>query len=285
MEKIVGRVESVTGIKGVTILADGEKRSIPFASLFDLETDRSDAHLAAEEAFQKGKDSGDRSDFSRALELFRSARSTENRYWVKQLLTARIVDSQVALGEAGHAADEFFLLVQTDPATPYLASLPLDWTGRLSLSGLATDQKRLLSWLEPTANPSGKVNPAGRLLAASLLLSGAERSRAITALRELVTLRSPDPNNNDLTEYCRCLSLLAMAQLWKTSLAAGPKPADVRRWAATLDHFPPSLAVGPAEVVARGFQKTGQPEAAEEILLKWKSKRLAPQGSPNQERP
>ena len=276
-QTITGEIERITGAGGVTLLAaDGTKTSFPMSRLLDLEIVRNQPHTEAEALFAEtfdagaslagaslaGEESGASEKLVEALALFRQARSEEKRYWVQQLLTARIAATLFALGERGRASEEFFLLCQTDPFTPYLSSIPLEWTDRPpDLSGVTTDAKTLAAWLDDSANPTGRINPAGKLLAATLLLSGPLRTQARAALDSLVTLRSPLPDNADVTEHCRAVALLATAQIWRLKLAAGPKPEEVKIWRQALDRFPPTLAAGPSLVVALALERIGESDA------------------------
>lgn len=266
---ILGRIQSITGAGGAVILGDGDKsESFPMSQVLDLETFRSPSHAAGDAALAEGIDAQNREKLTEALSLFRTARkSEEERYWVKQLLTARIVETLAALGESGEAAEEFFLLCQTDPFTPYLSSIPLGGENSSRAAGLSSDPATLAAWLDDRKNPTGVLNPAGKLLAAALLLSGPFRREARAALDELVTLRSPLPENIDATEHCRAVSLLASAQLWRLKLAAGPKLEEAALWRRALSRFPPTLAAGPTRIVALAFERLGDSETAEELRL------------------
>lgn len=266
---IRGRIQSITGVGGVAIIsAEDKSESFPMSQVLDLKTVRTPSHAAGDAALAEGLAAQNQEKLAEALSLFRTARkSEEERYWMKQLLTARIVETLAALGESGEAAEEFFLLCQTDPFTPYLSSIPLGGENPARTPGLSSDPATLAAWLDDRKNPTGVLNPAGKLLAAALLLSGPFRREARAALDELVTLRSPLPENVDATEHCRAVSLLASAQLWRLKLAAGPKPEEAALWRRALSRFPPTLAAGPTRIVALAFERLGDSETAEELRL------------------
>ena len=264
--EITGTIISITGGEGLTIRTeDGKTRSFPMTAVLELETERAPSHAVGEEAFRHGVETGSAEEIQKALLLFREARrNEEKRSWVLRLLTARVVDCLTLLGDSDRAAEEFFLLCRTDPLTPYLSSVPLPWRNRFT-GEIGVDRTTVTAWLTPETNPTGKWNPAGELLAASILLDGPDRKRGIEILRELVGMQNPFPENPDAVEFCRTVSLLAAAQLWRMKLSLHPKPEEVDLWRKALDRFPAAVAAGPTDVVARALEKTGNSAAAEDL--------------------
>lgn len=281
---VTGTIRSITGAEGVTIQSagSGETFSFPMTTVLDIVTERSPSHAAGETFFDRGIKTGDREEFSKALLFFREARrNEEERAWSCRLLTARIVDCLVMLGDGEQAAEEFFLLCRADPLTPHLSSVPLPWSDRFTSSSVPR-QTSTAEWLEPEKNPTGKWNPAGRLLAASILLSGPDRKKGIAALQELAGMRNPFPDQPDAAEFCRTVSLLAAAQLWRMKLPLIPNKGEVEKWEKALDRFPVSAAAGPTYVVARALEKAGDQEGADDlyqrIRIQWPAFRRTLEG-------
>ncbi|MDO4586904.1 MAG: hypothetical protein Q4C95_06345 [Planctomycetia bacterium] len=223
-------------------------------------------------AFDLGRKSGKKSDFLRALTIFQEIRKEkETPYSVQLELQAKIVATHQALGQDLEAVLEFLLLCRTDSSVQFIDEIPLFWSNRemsTANARLKTLESAILPWLEPINNPSQKWNPVGQLLAASVLLfSDQYRQQAIQILQNLVVLESPDPENVQTVEFCRKISLLATAQLWRQKLIQPTlKESDVDFWQKTLQRFPVSLKYGPYFLIGEGYRKLKNDKALDAYL-------------------
>ena len=267
-------VVSISGRNGLTALIQNERKTFSFRSIERVELNVSNEFQKGVDAFESGKKTGAKTEFERALELFKTARQTSERSLEKEWATAKIVETYSALGRDDEAANEFFLLCRVDPYSPYLTSAPLRWVNQTTLKrGSSLDAKSLAEttaaqWLDPKDNPSGTFNPTGRLLAASILLNSTQRSKeAVAAMQALVALEAPDGSSEDAIETCRAISLLATEQLWRAAVLRKPTEREVSHWAKTIEATPDELTSGPRFLLAQGQKSLGQDElAAREFL-------------------
>ena len=266
---------SLSGRGGATICVGNETQTVPTSSFERLEISVSDDFLAGIEAFEAGRRSGVNSQFLRALTFFQQARKSTERRLEKEWATAKIVETLVALGRDDEAVVEFFLLCRVDSYSVFLPSAPLRWTNQTTISrGSNTEARRQAEtnaqeWLERTNNPSGRPNPVGRLLAASVLLTSPQFGKEATeAMRDLVVCESEEENDSELNQTCRLISLLATAQLWRLALLKKPSEKEVDRWTQTLELLPQNFKLGPTALIALGRKSLAQDELAASNFLR-----------------
>ena len=262
-------VLSLSGRGGATISVGNETQTVPTSSFDRLEIAVSDDFLVGVEAFETGRRVGANSQFLRALTFFQQARKSTERRLEKEWATAKIVETLVALGRDDEAVVEFFLLCRVDSYSAFLPSAPLRWTNQTTISkGSDAEARRQAEtsareWLKSTNNPSGRPNPVGRLLAASVLLTSPQFGKEATdAMRDLVVCESEEVNDSELSQTCRLISLLATAQLWRLALLKKPSEKEVDRWTQTLELLPQNCRLGPIALIAMGRKSLAQDELA-----------------------
>ncbi|MBR5759832.1 MAG: hypothetical protein IKX88_14680 [Thermoguttaceae bacterium] len=268
-------VTTISGSGGLTALVQNEPKTFSLGSIERVELSVSDEFRRGVDAFESGKRTGAKTEFERALELFKTARQTSERRLEKEWATAKIVETYSALGRDDEAASEFFLLCRLDPYSPYLASAPLRWVNQTTLKrGSSLDSKNVAEataaqWLALKDNPSGTFNPTGRLLAASILLNSSQHSKeAVAAMQALVALEPPDDADEDAVETCRAISLLATEQLWRAAVLRKPTEREVAHWSKTIEATPGELTLGPEYLVALGQKSLGQDDLAARTFLR-----------------
>jgi tetratricopeptide (TPR) repeat protein len=233
-----GRVIDYTGRELRLQLPSGVERAFPADQVLQVETERGPQHAEADKRFARG-------EFDAALNLYREARASEPRPWVRRQITARIVWCHRSLGQMEWAGKEFLdVLLAGDPTTPYFACIPLAWfPSPASLSMERTAQE----WL-------GRDElPAAVLLGASHLMSSASRGKALEKLNKLAA--DPDPR----------VRLLAVAQTWRPLVVTADE-RQLARWRATIAEMPEPLRAGPYYVLASA---EAQRQNWEEAALAW----------------
>jgi len=237
--KLTGRVLDYTGQQLRLELPGGRQQDYPSAQVRGIETVYGQQQTLADEAFAQGQ-------FEPALQLYRKAIESESRSWVRRQIAARMVVCYQALGQVQQAVETFLLLVRSDPDTPDFGCIPLAWTFK---DTGPTVQQAATQWL------AKNDLPAAVLLGASHLLTGNQRSLAVSRLEHLTA--SADAR----------IALLAQAQLWRTEL---PKAtlAQVNLWEGTVERLPESLRGGPCFVVGQAYVRLEQWEKAATALLR-----------------
>lgn len=233
-----GRVIDYTGRELRLQLPNGLERTFPADQILRIETQHGPQHVEADKRFARG-------EFDAALNLYREARASEPRPWVRRQITAQIVWCHRSLGQMEWAGKEFLdVLLAGDPTTPYFACIPLTWfpsQASLSLERTAQD------WL-------GRDElPAAVLLGASHLMSTASRGKALEKLNKLAS---------DADERIR---LLAVAQTWRPLVVTADEH-QLARWRATIEEMPEPLRAGPFYVLASA---EAQRRNWEEAALGW----------------
>ncbi|MFH1923468.1 MAG: tetratricopeptide repeat protein [Planctomycetota bacterium] len=215
-----GRVLDYTGRELQLELPGGLKRSFPAEEVLRIETQHTARQVEADRRFNEG-------EYGSALALYREARSTEPRRWVRRQITARMVWCHRALDQPELAGAEFLVLLLDDPTTPYFPCIPLAWVA--SQPSLALE-RAAEEWL------GRDEMPAAVLLGASHLMSTGARAKALERLKGLAA---------DADERVR---FLAFAQTWRASIVTAD-PAELASWLATVERMPEPLRAGPYYVL------------------------------------
>lgn len=267
--RLVGRLERLSGGDGATFVVDGATRRIPLAEIERIDADVSETFRRADEALTSGRRAALDSELRRALALFKESRATASRRFEKEWATAKIVETELALGLRDEAVVEFFLLCRLDPYAAFLPSVPLQWLNRRTARSDATPraEDEAAKWLDRIAAPTNAPNPVGRLLAASVLLrSPRYGTKASDALLELSVCEAPDGAEPDAVETCRVVSLLAAAQRERDELLRKPGAKDVERWRRVADAIPDAWKPGPCALVGFGEKTLGNDADAARYL-------------------
>ncbi len=177
--------------------------------------------------------------FAEAAATYSRAREEEPRTWARRQIMAQLIESHGATGNVVAAAEEFLILVASDPETAAWELAPLAWR--------STDDANLLTraqqWIRDVRNPPKQ------LLGASWLLAGPQRAEAITALNTLASGTN------------KRLARLATIQLWRTRIVTSPAD-EPARWLAGLERLPVEVRSLGYYFVAEGFARHNQPEQA-----------------------
>lgn len=183
-------------------------------------------------------------EFRSALDLYGDARTAESRLWMRRQITAQMVWCYRGLGQLEPAAEEFLVLIQSDPATPYFACIPLVWVTAEPTLSL---ERKSRDWL-------GRSEvPAAVLLGASYLMSARSRPQALDCLKRL----TGDPDQR--------IAFLALAQTWRAEAVT----ADEKRlaaWRDTVERMPEPLRAGPYYVLGLAW---AQRQRWHEAALAW----------------
>lgn len=246
-ELVESRLSGRTGVEG-RLSDGGDPARFSTSEVESLEIAVSTEFRRGLEAYDAGRLTGSDAELRQALDRFQGARKSARGRLEKEWATAKIAETLQRLGRGDEAAAEFFLLCRLDPMTSFLSSAPLRWTLDASRgesydpSASRHAEALALEWIKPVDNPTGKANPSGRLLAASILLEfPSRRKEAQEALRALATLEASDDASHDEAESARRIALLAIAQLWRLDALGGPKASLVDRWTKTTELLPESL--------------------------------------------
>lgn len=211
-----GQIEEYDGQGLVLATPQGRKETIPLEKLVDFQTTSTPEELTGDQLRIAGQ-------LAEAVEAYKKARRAEPRKWVARRIATRLIDCYDGLGQIDQAGEEFLAIVAVDAETPHFGSIPLAWRTP-SLSGPVIT--RAAKWLAATDQP------AAALLGASWLLGGADRAKAMKALKSLSS--DIDPR----------IAHLATAQLWRTTLVTSTV-ADAEKWQQQINRMPPELRAGP----------------------------------------
>jgi hypothetical protein len=210
----------------------GTVEAIPLAQVTEWRTTWTATKLQADALFAERK-------FTDAAAAYARARDEDPRTWARRQIMERLIECHLATGYTASAAEEFFILVASDPETPAWELAPLAWQS-------SSDQEttaRAAQWFRDARNP------AKQLVGASYLLASPQRADAATALQTLST----GPN--------KTIASLAAIQLWRTRIASSTAD-EPARWLAGLERLPTEVRPGGYFVIGEAFARHNQPEQA-----------------------
>jgi len=210
----------------------GNVEAIPLAQVTEWRTTWTMTKLQADALLAERK-------FTDAAAAYARARDEDLRTWARRQIIERLIECHLATGNTVSAAEEFFILVASDPETPAWELAPLAWKPNSEPEIAA----RAGQWFRDTRNP------AKQLIGASHLLVGPQRADAATALQSLST----GPN--------KTIASLAAIQLWRSRVASST-PDEPARWLAGLERLPSEVRPGGYFVIGEAFARHNQPEQA-----------------------
>lgn len=237
--RVSGEVLDFNGQQLRLRAASGGESTIPTSRVLDIETTWTESHVEADRLFAERQ-------FAEARSKYRVAIQDEQREWARRRILAQIVRADVATGDVESASVDFLQLAAADPTLQYFDAIPLAWN---PYEPTASFERRAKAWL------AGE-SAAGRLVAASWLLSTSQRGTATAALRQLTN--DADPR----------LSQIATAQLWRTQLVTA-SVEELGRWEKQIDRIPAPLRAGPYYTLGRALARhDDQHERAALTLLR-----------------
>lgn len=237
-QQVRGTVVDYTGQQIIIRRESGQEERYDGRRVIDIVSSFAEAHTQAERLMAEGR-------YGDSLPLLREALRAETRPWVRRRILARSVLAYQQAGQVEVAGEAFSLLLQSDPATPEFAVIPLAW---LNEAPPASVESAAGKWL---ASPQ----PAVRLLGASWLLTSPRRGEAARQLEQLA--HHDDP----------AIALLATSQLWRTQLVT-VKAEDLARWEQLVERMPASVRSGPYWLLGQAAARLGQHESAALYLLR-----------------
>jgi len=229
--KQTGEVLEYTGDGLVLKTSRGRKTTIDAELVINIETTKSPLHRKGDLALASR-------DYDGAISHYNAAvlAKEEHRGWVQRMMLASLLRCYQATVRHDEAGRLFAQLVEADPKTPYLDTIPLAWS-----TGQRAGDRQITTWMSSRQH-------AVRLLGASYALSTPRRELAIKVLEQLTA----DENST--------LRRLAQAQIWRTRI---PQPNDdVDDWESVIQQLPASLQAGPYYVWGQALAVTGQHERA-----------------------
>ncbi len=237
-----GRVVEYSAAGLVLERPDGRRQSYPADQVVSVRSEKTAAHLAADESFDLGR-------FAQAVDQYREAKESEKRRWVWQQMTVRRVWCYRALRQVEWACQEFVLLPRLGIpiSDEQMACIPLAWTAGQPSETL---QSAAVQWLGYTDDPVVAL-----LGASHLLMAGSRSSEALARLKQLATAADSR------------VAQLAQAQIWRTvTPTAGPAPLDT--WSRLIEQIPEPLRAGPYYVLGHARTNHKQHEQAALALLR-----------------
>lgn len=235
--RLQGGVIDYNGQELVLAIPGGMERRFPSAGVLKIETKRTAQQEEGDRLFAQGK-------WQQALRAYMAAETQETRAWVRRELMAQVIWCHHYLDQDHLAGEHFMALLASDPKTPYFDCIPLAWITREASPSL---EAKAQQWMQHS-------NSAAQLLGASHLLGTSQRVQAIEQLRQLRF--DSDPR----------VAALARCQLWRTQPSINA--SAIAEWEKTLATVPESLRAGPYFVLASGYSRQVQPEAAALLYLK-----------------
>lgn len=184
----------------------------------------------ANQLYQKG-------EYRQAISETTNLRGANLLPWQQRALLANSIDSLRALGMMDRAGQEFLRLAKLNPPSLLYFSMPLLWTNdNLDRKSIQSAQE----WMK-------EDDEHAKLLGASWLLSGNQRSDAISALESLSNSSNP------------IIRQLAATQLWRSIPAAEVSSRLSPKWSAARDSMPIPIQWGPTIVLADKLEQSGNP--------------------------
>jgi tetratricopeptide (TPR) repeat protein len=177
--------------------------------------------------------------YTEAAALYVRAREEEQRPWARRQIIGRLVEVHGATGNLAAAADEFLILVTSDPETSFWEIAPLGWRS----TDDANLHARAVQWIRDTRTP------ARQLMGASWLLAGAQRAEALATLQSLAN----GPNKR--------IASLAALQLWRTRIVTST-PDEPPRWLAAVERLPTEVRPIGYFCIGEAFARHNQPAEA-----------------------
>jgi tetratricopeptide (TPR) repeat protein len=218
-----GEIVEYTGESLQLKSSSGRVENIPAARVVDIRSTWTLTHERGDSLRAEGK-------LEEAINAYKQALRDESRVWARRKIMAELVGCYAELGRFDSAGEEWLAIVKSDQLTMHYEVIPVAWHAILPDAAL---ESRAMAWLN-------RKEPAPQLLGASWLLTGAQRSAAITALEALVTSKTADPR----------IRSLAQIQLWRTKLVTA-KLDEVQRWQSAIEQMP-------AEIRASGYFVAGE---------------------------
>ena len=212
----------------------GRVENIPAARVVDIRTQWIPAHERGDSLRAEGK-------LDEAINAYKLAKRDEPRAWARRKIMAELVACYAETAHFDTAGDEWLTIVSSDQQTMYYTVVPVAWS---SIPPDPALQTRAAAWLNSKA-------PQAQILGASWLLTGPQRSAAITALDGLVSSKTIDPR----------VRSLAQIQLWRTKLVSA-KLDEVQRWQSAIEQMPADVRASGYFVVGEALARLEKPEAA-----------------------
>ena len=235
-----GEIVEYTGESLQLKSSSGRVENIPAARVVDIRTTWTLTHERGDLLRAEGK-------LEEAINVYKQAQRDESRAWARRKIMAELVGCYAELGRLDSAGDEWLAIVKSDPLTMYYDVMPVAWN---SLPPSAALESRAAAWLNRT-------EPAAQVLGASWLLTGPQRSAAITALETLVTGKTVDPR----------IRSLAQIQLWRTKLVSA-KLDEVQRWQSAIEQMPAEIRASGYFVVGEALDRLEKPTEASLAFLR-----------------
>ncbi|MGI8978912.1 MAG: tetratricopeptide repeat protein [Pirellulaceae bacterium] len=229
-----GEVVDFTGESLQLKSSSGRIENIPAARVVEIRTQWTPAHERGDALRGEGK-------LEEAINAYKQAKRDEPRAWARRKIMAELVVCYAEVGRFDVAGDEWLAIVSSDPLTTHYNVVPVAWR---SLPPDAALEPRALAWLHSKA-------PAAQVLGASWLLTGPQRSAAMTALDGLAGSKTVDVR----------IRSLAQIQLWRTKLVSA-KREDVQRWQSAIEQMPAEVRAGGYFVVGDALARLNQSEDA-----------------------
>lgn len=162
--------------------------------------------------------------------------------WQQRLLVAEMVQSAVSLKKWAVAGRIFGFLVKDDPPNLLLSAIPLPWSDEAITASTGVAEEAT-GWIE-------SESPAMRLLGASWLLGGDQRSKGVEILQALSKSES------------EVIAGYAKAQLWRTVPPSEIVEYPLPQWLKLRDSLPLAAQAGPTMLLATRLEQAGQHELA-----------------------
>ncbi len=170
----------------------------------------------------------------------------ERRPWAQNVILAKLIGIQQALGQHTSAAQTFFRLVDNDPQSRFLHMAPLPWETGKSVGNLPSTAQAQ-QWLASGGRVGSDLAAVCLVAASWLMTSHPQDARPV--LEELA---------NDLDPT---ISALAVGQLWRQQQAAvNAKRLTV--WRRRLDRMPTPASAGPLYTIASAASRASMNELA-----------------------
>ncbi len=231
------RLRAVTGVE----------LTIPSERVIDVQTSLTPNHQKADHFFTTQQ-------FEKAAERYQQAQTEEPRIWMRRQIIAQQIWCSQHLKQYDLAAELFLVLVQSDPHTQYINTIPLAWRAQQPSATLA---HRAISWLEKHLNTDNRAfkkrDAIATLIGASWLLPTSRRDECVSALEQLQQHADP------------IIAHLSEAQLWRTKIVTAT-PGEVQAWQTTLSQWPSDIRAGPYFIVG---QVLSRHERYQEAALMW----------------
>lgn len=202
------------------------EQRIPSEQVLTVRTPQTETHKLGKRMLDEGRLREAETHLTKALE-------DEPRTWMRREILALLTRSALRRNDLTAAGTRFQMLFTSDPDTPYMDLVPLQWTAA-TVQGEA--RSSAIVWLKDP-------EPIARLIGASLLFFDPSTGQVA---RDVLSKLNRTPGDR--------IRRLAWWQQWRLRIhTRDVTEYDIERWTSRVEDLEPALRAGPYFLLGEGF--------------------------------